>query len=97
MSSTVRFTEVETGTEVSVFTPFTWGSDVPLYHVVTYPSGRAYAVTSDQLNKHFTIVTPQEVFIRAYGTTDRPTKEQRKLEDGEAATLPPPSAAAQEG
>ena len=80
MSSRSRFTEVDTGTEVSVFTPFPLG-DVQPTHVVTYPSGRAYAVPDDVLNKHFTIVTPQEVSISAYGgVDDRPTKKQLESE-----------------
>lgn len=80
MSSTSRYTESETGTEVSVFTPFPWG-DAPLVHVVTYPSGRAYSVPEHLLNKHFAIVTPQEIQAKAYGgIDDRPTAKQRESE-----------------
>lgn len=76
MSSTIRFIENDTGTEVSVETVFAWGP-LPMMSIVAYPSGRKYAVTQSVLHKHFSIVTPQEVFIQAYGVDDRPTKRQR--------------------
>lgn len=77
MSQPIRFTELETGTQVLVSTPFTWGSDVPQFHVVAYPSGREYIVPAEELNKHFAIVSPQEVFLKAWGSIDdRPTKNQ---------------------
>lgn len=79
MSSTARFTENETGTEVSVETVFAWEPH-PLTCVVTYPSGRKYSIPEVELRKHFSIVTPQEVFVTAFGgVDDRPTETQRKL------------------
>ena len=81
MSSTARFIENETGTEVLVETVFAWEPH-PLQCVVTYPSGRRYALPETELRRHFSIVTPQEVFVTAYGgIDDRPTKEQRERED----------------
>lgn len=78
MSSVARFTENETGTEVSVETVFAWEPH-PLTCVITYPSGRKYSLPESELNKHFTIITPQEVFMQAYGVDDRPTKKQREV------------------
>lgn len=79
MSSTARFTENETGTVVSVETVFAWEPH-PLTCVVTYPSGRKYSIPELELRKHFSIVTPQEVFITAFGgVDDRPTPKQREV------------------
>lgn len=78
MSSTAKFTENETGTVVSVETVFAW-EPFPLQCVVTYPSGRKYALPETEMRKHFSIVTPQEVFVTAFGgVDDRPTKKQRE-------------------
>lgn len=79
MSSTARFTENETGLEVSVETVFAWEPH-PLTCIVTYPSGRKYSLPDSELSKHFTIVTPQEIFMHAYGgLDDRPTPKQREV------------------
>lgn len=79
MSSTARFTENETGLEVSVETVFAWEPH-PLTCIVTYPSGRKYSLPDSELSKHFTIVTPQEIFMNAYGgVDDRPTSKQREV------------------
>ena len=79
MSSVARFTENETGTEVSVETVFPWEPH-PLTCVVTYPSGRKYTLPESELGKFFTIVSPQEVFIAAFvGVDDRPTPKQRQV------------------
>lgn len=94
MSALTRFTELETGIEVSVFTPFPWG-DAPITHVVMYPGskfvhpetgeiaespGRSYSVSEETLNKHFAIVTPQNVQVMAFGAVyDRPTPKQKEL------------------
>jgi hypothetical protein len=75
----IRFTEHETGTEVLVVFPFAW-DPFPQQAVVTYPSGRTYTLPEEHLRKHFTIVSPQEVFIDAYGGIDeRPTPTQWKV------------------
>lgn len=80
MSSVAKFTEIETGTVVDVETVFGWDPQ-PLTCVVTYPSGRKYALPETAFRKHFAIVTPQEVFIKAFGgIDDRPTPKQRKVE-----------------
>lgn len=79
MSSTARFIENETGTEVLVETVFAWEPH-PLTCVVQYPSGRRYSLPESELSKHFTIVSPQEIFVQAYGgVDDRPTKKQREI------------------
>jgi hypothetical protein len=78
MISSTRFTENETGAEVSVESVFGWP---PLGHavmIVSYPSGRRYAVPEREFALHFTIVSPQEVFFKAFGVDDRPTEQQRK-------------------
>jgi hypothetical protein len=78
MSSVAKFTENETGIVVDVETVFRWEPHA-LTCVITYPSGRKYALPESELNKHFSIVTPQEVFMRAFGgVDDRPTPKQRE-------------------
>jgi len=81
MMKPVRFTENETGTEVLISTPFAWG-DYTKVSIITYPSGRTYALPDSEVSRHFTMVTPQEVFIEAFGAIDdRPTQLQRALEE----------------
>lgn len=76
-----RFTENETGTEVRVDGAFSWASEEQRTMIVTYPSGRRYAVQPREFGLHFSIVTPQEVFMDAYGgVDDRPTAKQREIE-----------------
>ncbi|HKZ83792.1 MAG TPA: hypothetical protein VJ793_09060 [Anaerolineae bacterium] len=80
MISSTRFIENETGAEVSVESAFGWP---PLGHavmLVTYASGRRYAVAEREFALHFTIVSPQEVFFRAFGVDDRPTVTQKALQ-----------------
>lgn len=83
-ANVVRFTENATGAEVLVETTFVWGDEDARQSFVTLPSGRKYALTAAQLNRHFTIVTPQEVFITAFGIDDRPLPAQARL-DAETA------------
>lgn len=84
--SHARFIERETGLEVDVETVFSWDSELARVSIVSYPGvegqpGRRYAVSQEQLNRHFAIVTPQEIFLSAYGGHfDRPTTKQRELE-----------------
>lgn len=79
-SFNVRFVENETGTEVSVETVFGWHPH-PKTSIVTYPNGRKYALTDTELNKHFTIATPQNVRFKAFGVGERPTEKQRELQE----------------
>lgn len=86
--SSARFTENETGIEVSVETVFSWCDEHARESIVSYPAPdagvppRKYYVTQEQLARHFTIVTPQEIFITGYGGHhDRPTKKQRELDE----------------
>ncbi len=85
MSRTVRFTENETGIEVDVEVFETWG---PLNRLasVAYPAAipggprRKYGLPEAEIAKYFTIVSPQEVFLTAFGGVyDRPTKKQSEL------------------
>lgn len=79
MSSTARFTERETGIVVSVETVFPW-EPYPRTSIITYPSGRKYAMPSDELGKFFDVIAPQEIFISAFGgVDDRPTPQQSAL------------------
>lgn len=82
MSSVARFIENETGKEVSVETVHAW-DPFPMQCVVTYPSGRKYALPETELRLHFSIVTPQEVFLVAIANDDRPTAKQREIAEGE--------------
>lgn len=79
-----RYTENETQLEVAVEAMFPWAPHEQCY-VVTYPTGRRYALPVSEFVKHFTIITPQEIFMEAYGALgdDRPTPEQAKLSKGD--------------
>lgn len=72
-----RFIENETGTQVLVDAVGSWDSEEATL-IVTYPSGRKYAVGSADFGKHFAIISPQEVFVDAIALDDRPTKKQRE-------------------
>lgn len=82
MMKAALFTENETGIEVLVETPFRWGAH-PMQCIVTYPaSGRRYAIPESEFNRHFSVVSPQEIFIQAYGAVDdRPTEKQLALSE----------------
>lgn len=84
--SFVRFTENETGLDVEVETVFCWHHEEARQSIVTYPAaihgqpGRRFAISQEELARHFTIVSPQEIFITGYGGHfDRPTKKQKEL------------------
>ena len=84
--SHARFIENETGLEVDVETVFSWEHEDARMSIVTYPSavdgqpGRRFYVPASELARHFTIVTPQEIFITGYGGHfDRPTPKQKAL------------------
>lgn len=80
MINTARYIENETGTEVLVEDFHPWEPH-ERYVAVRYPSGRSYALPWATLWKHFTIVSPQEVFVTAFGgIDDRPTAKQRELQ-----------------
>jgi hypothetical protein len=76
--TTATFIENETGLEVEVTTLFVW-EPYPQQCAVRFPSGRTYALPASDILRHFSIKTPQEVFIRqAFGAVDdRPTADQR--------------------
>jgi len=79
--SHARFTENETGLEVDVETVFSWTGENDRVSIVTYPTGRRYFIPAADLAMHFSIVTPQEIFITGYGGRgdDRPTAKQQEL------------------
>lgn len=84
-----RFTENETGVEVGITFFEAWGS-LPRLASVTYPAAvpggpqRTYGVTEAEIAAHFTVVTPQEIFMAAFGGIyDRPTPDQAKLDVSE--------------
>lgn len=79
--SHARFTENETGLEVDVEAVFSWRGENEREMIVTYPTGRRYFIPGDELARHFTVVTPQEIFITGYGGRgdDRPTAKQREV------------------
>lgn len=81
MITNARFTENETGTPVYVDSVFGWK---PLGHavmVVTYPTGLRYALSEREFALHFTIVSPQEISLQAFGLDERPTLKQRELQE----------------
>lgn len=84
--SHARFTENETGLEVDVETVFSWAGEEVRESIVTMPTGRRYHISTAALARHYTIVTPQEIFITGYGGCgdDRPTKKQAELEKQQA-------------
>lgn len=79
MSTFSKFLERETGVVVDVETVFAW-DPYPKINVVTFPSGKRYGISDDEMHLYFEIVTPQEVVIaKAFGAIDeRPTAKQRK-------------------
>jgi len=75
----VRFTENETGAEVVIEAFHTWEPYEKLASI-TYPSGRRYAMPERELGRYFTIVSPQDISITAFGgLDDRPTQRQADL------------------
>lgn len=88
-----QYIENETGTEVTVESFYGWGRHQGSVSV-RYPSGRKYALSWELLQKHFTIVSPQEVFIDAFGAIDdRPTPKQEAIENTppDLPPAPPPA------
>lgn len=76
-----RFIENETQTEVSVDSAYGW-APLGIVMIVTYPTGHRYAVRNEDFVKHFTVVSPQEIFVT--GSTEhiaRPTDKQQELQE----------------
>ena len=79
MISGVSYTERETGERVSVDSVFGW--DAPPCVIVTFSSGKRYALDYAKFERHFEIVSPQEVFMKAFGGVhDRPTAKQKEAD-----------------
>lgn len=77
-----RYTENATGLEVVVESHFTWGVHPPTHFLVRYPGKRhGYIADIATINRHLTIVTPQnfEIIVEA-GGIQRPTDKQRELD-----------------
>lgn len=76
-----KYIENETQLEVAVEAVFAW-APFDQHFIVTYPTGRRYALPVSVFVRHFTIVVPQEVFMEAYGALgdDRPTQKQAELD-----------------
>lgn len=55
---------------------FVWGNEAERLHAVKYPSGRVFVINDHLRALHFTIVTPQELLITAFGVDDRPLRSQ---------------------
>lgn len=81
-----RYIETETGTEVTIFAPYTWGSAVQTHFVVRYPSGREYVVTREQCDMHFALIPDQTIAITSLVVDQRPTRAQRLIEHPEATS-----------
>lgn len=84
MSKPTSYIENETGLEVTVDSDtFQWGVHPPQYFVVRYHDGRVYITPRDAIVRHFTLVTPQTIEIGKVipGGIDRPTQEQRELDE----------------
>jgi hypothetical protein len=71
---------------------YQWGVHPPQFFVLYYPDGRSFITPLDVINRHFTIVTPQNVHIKSSGgDINRPNKKQRELDaelDSQRATIP---------
>ena len=82
MTNGTRYIENETGLEVLLDATYQWGVHPPQHFVVRYPDGRVFITPLEAVNRHFTIVTPQEVSIVSFGgNINRPTKKQRALDE----------------
>jgi hypothetical protein len=79
-----RYTEIETGAEITIFAPYTWGSAVQTHYVARYPSGREYVVTREQVDAHFELIPGQTVSITSLVVDQRPTRAQMLIEHPEA-------------
>lgn len=78
----VRYIENETQLEVLVSSSYGW-PPLGVIMTVTYPSGHRYAIRQHQFELHFTIITPQEVFVSGNNSFDgRPTEKQLALQKG---------------
>jgi len=74
-----KFIEKETGEAVTVDGAYGW-DPFPMQCIVTYSSGKRVALPEELFNVLFEVVTPQEIFMCAYGAVqDRPTKEQKEV------------------
>lgn len=76
----VKYIENETQLPVLVSSSYGWAPLGDTF-IVTYPSGHRYAVRDADFKKHFTVVTPQEIFVTgSFENVARPTAKQRELQ-----------------
>lgn len=81
MTNGTRYIENATGIEVLLDATYQWGVHPPEYFVVRYPDGQVFITPRGAIERHFTLVTPQEISIRSFGgNISRPNKKQRALD-----------------
>ena len=79
-----KYTENETGIVVEIIpSVFQWGVHPAQFAAVRYPDGLGYIVPIPDFNRHFTIITPQNIDIGMVqaGGINRPTGKQRELDE----------------
>lgn len=76
-----KYIENETQTPVLVSSAYGW-APLGVVMIVTYPSGHRYAVRDADFKTHFTVVTPQEIFVTgSFEHVARPTTKQLELQE----------------
>ena len=81
MTNGTRYIENATGIEVKLDATFEWGVHPPNNFVIHYPDGQVFITPRAMVDRHFTIVSPQDVPIRSFGgNISRPNKKQRELD-----------------
>lgn len=78
----VKYIENETQIPVLVSSAYGW-PPLGVIMTVTYPSGHRYSARKEDFEQHFSIVTPQEIFVSGNnGFEGRPTERQLALQKG---------------
>lgn len=76
----VHYIENETQLEVLVSSAHGW-PPLGVIMIVTYPSGHRYAARIEDFDKHFTVVSPQEITVTGNNSfAGRPTEKQLALQ-----------------
>lgn len=76
-----RYTENATGLEVELDAHYQWGVHPPDFFVIHYPDGRSFITPRAVIDRHFTIVSPQNVLLKSFGgDINRPNRKQRELD-----------------
>lgn len=83
----VRYIENETQLEVAVSSAYGW-PPLGVIMVITYPDGHRFAARLEDFNKHFTVISPQEIFVTGNNTfAGRPTEKQIELQESKDEPL----------